>query len=528
MSPKLPKLPAPPVRPRRSPSKPLTELARRFGDDRSVLGDAADDVTIHGITLTSATVEKGDLFVALTGRNQHGAAFTDAAKAAGAVAVLTDPAGLEQAAASGLPVVVHDDLRASLGSVAAWLFDTDASPIKLFGVTGTNGKTSVTHILEAILSQAGVTTGLSSTAERHVDGEKFTSGLTTPETVDLHSLIARWTEGAVEAAAVEVSAQSIERHRIDGVPFDVVGFTNLTHDHLDDYGDMGTYLEAKRPLFRPEHARAAVISLDTPAGADIAASAPIPVQTISSDPAVAADWHVEVTAEALEGVSFTVRRTADDWSVSSSVSVIGSVMAHNAGLALAMLSVGGYSDEQLAEAVQGGIDVYIPGRAERVSGDTGPAVFVDFGHSEDAFVRTLDAVRAVTPPDGRVIFLFGADGDRDKTKRPLMSAAAVDHADIVVVTDHHPRMEDPAAIRAALLDGARKRAAETKPGFEIFEVSPPEAAIRKAVSLAREGDSILWCGPGHQGHRDIAGVRTGYSGRDEARDALREAGFPPR
>ncbi|MFC4242205.1 Mur ligase family protein [Gryllotalpicola reticulitermitis] len=520
--------PAPPVRPRRSPSKPLAELGRRFGDERSVLGSSPEDVLIHGITLNSATVEKGDVFVALTGRKQHGAAFAADAKAAGAVAVLTDPAGLEQAAATGLPVVVHDELRASLGAIAAWLFDTDASPIKLFGVTGTNGKTSMVHILEAILTQAGVTTGLSSTAERHVDGEKFTSGLTTPETVDLHSLIARWTEGGAEAAAVEVSAQSIERHRIDGVPFDVVGFTNLTHDHLDDYGDMATYLEAKRPLFRPEHAKAAVISLDSPAGAEIAGTAPIPVQTISSDPAVAADWHVEVTNETIDGVSFTLRRTVDDWSVSSSVSAIGSVMAHNAGLALAMLSLAGYSEERLAEAVADGIDVYIPGRTERVSGETGPAVFVDFGHSEDAFVRTLDAVRAVTPAGGRLIFLFGADGDRDKTKRPLMSAAAVDHSDLIVITDHHPRMEDPAAIRAALLEGARTRAAETKPGFEIVEVSPPEAAIRKAVSLAREGDSILWCGPGHQSYRDIAGVRTAYSGREEARAALREAGYPPR
>lgn len=520
--------PAPPVRPRRRPAKPLAELIERFGDDRSVPGPSAADVTIHGITLTSATVEKGDVFVALTGRRQHGAAFAAEAAAAGAVAILTDPAGLEQSAKTGLPVVVHDELRASLGAIAAWLFDTDASPIKLFGVTGTNGKTSMTHILEAILSQAGVPTGLSSTAERHVDGEVFRSGLTTPETVDLHSLIARWTEGGAEAAAVEVSAQSIERHRIDGVVFDVAGFTNLTHDHLDDYGDLATYLEAKRPLFSAAHARAAVISRDSPAGAQIAASADIPVQTISANAADDADWLVEVTAETIEGVAFTLHRKADGWSVSSSLSVIGPVMANNAGLALAMLSVGGYSDELLADAVRGGVEVYIPGRAERVSGDTGPRLFVDFGHSEDAFARTLDAARAVTPAGGRVIALFGADGDRDKTKRAPMSAAVVDHSDLIIVTDHHPRMEDPAAIRAALFAAATARAAATKPGFEVLEVSPPEDAIRRAVAIAGENDTIMWFGPGHQHHRDIGGVRYPYGGVDEARAALREAGYPTR
>jgi UDP-N-acetylmuramoyl-L-alanyl-D-glutamate--2,6-diaminopimelate ligase len=520
--------PAPPVRPRTRPAKALAELIALFGDERTIAGGDPASVVVSGITLNSATVEPGDVFVALTGLKQHGARFAADAAAAGAVAILTDGAGLELSAATGLPVVVRDELRASLGAVAAWLFDTASAPMKFFGATGTDGKTSMAHILEAVLAQLGVRTGLSSTAERHVDGQKLKSGLTTPETVDLHSLIARWAEGGVEAAVIEVSAQAIERHRVDGVVFDVAGFTNLTHEHLDDYGDMATYFEAKRPFLTSAHARAGVASLDTEWGRKIADGADIPVQTIGSDPALAPDWLIEVTAEEIDGVSFTLTRWADGWSVGSRVSVLGRHMASNAALAIAMLSLGGYGDDALADAVRGGIDVYIPGRAERVSGDRGPTFWVDYGHTEDAMVRNLDAVRAVMKPGGRLICLFGAAGNRDTLKRPLMAASVVDHSDLAIVTDHHPNMEDPAAIRATLRAAAQKRADETKPGFPLLEIARPEDAIRHAISIAGEDDAILYFGPGHEHHRNIQGVRVPFGGVDEVRDALREAGWEPR
>jgi UDP-N-acetylmuramoyl-L-alanyl-D-glutamate--2,6-diaminopimelate ligase len=184
-----------------------------------------------------------------------------------------------------------------------------------------------------------------------------------------------------------------------------------------------------------------------------------------------------------------------------------------------MLLQAGFDFERIASAIAGGIRAYLPGRTERVSGDTGPTVYVDFGHSPDAFLNTLAAVRKVTP--GRVLMLFGADGDRDASKRPDMARVSAEGCDILVITDHHPRFEDPASIRKTLVDSARK----ARPELEIFEVSPPEAAIRKAVSLVGEGDAILWAGPGHQDYRDIRGVRTVYSARQEARDALREHGW---
>jgi UDP-N-acetylmuramoyl-L-alanyl-D-glutamate--2,6-diaminopimelate ligase len=203
------------------------------------------------------------------------------------------------------------------------------------------------------------------------------------------------------------------------------------------------------------------------------------------------------------------------------VPIIGWHMAANAGLAIVMLVEAGFELEAIGQALEadGGVVAYLPGRTERVSGDRGPSVYVDFGHSPDAFLNTLAAVRNLTP--GRTIMLFGADGDRDASKRHEMGRVAADGSDILVITDHHPRFEDPASIRKTLLEGAAL--AEHQP--EIYEVSPPEAAIRKAVSLARPGDSILWAGPGHQDYRDIEGVRTPYSAREEARAALREAGW---
>jgi UDP-N-acetylmuramoyl-L-alanyl-D-glutamate--2,6-diaminopimelate ligase len=196
-------------------------------------------------------------------------------------------------------------------------------------------------------------------------------------------------------------------------------------------------------------------------------------------------------------------------------------MAADAGLAIVMLVEAGFELEAIGHALDedGGIIAYLPGRTERVSGDHGPSVYVDFGHSPDAFLNTLAAVRKFT--EGRTIMVFGADGDRDASKRLEMGRVAADGSDILVITDHHPRFEDAASIRKVLIEGARL--AEHQP--EILEVSPPEKAIRAAVALAGEGDSILWAGPGHQDYRDIQGVRTPYSARDEARAALREAGW---
>jgi UDP-N-acetylmuramoyl-L-alanyl-D-glutamate--2,6-diaminopimelate ligase len=516
----------PPVlRPDDPPVHTLDDLAEHLG--AHVQGSTVG-VTLTGLTLATADLRPGDVFVAVKGAARHGAEFAETAAEKGAVAVVTDGSGAELAAASGLPVLVVDDPRRILGDLSAWVYRTgrdDQLPL-LFATTGTNGKTSVSHLLEGILGQLGIVTGLSSTAERHIAGQVIVSRLTTPEAYEMHALLALMRERGVEAVAVEVSAQALSRRRVDGIVFDVAGFTNLTHDHLDDYADMREYFEAKLPLFRPDRARRAVISLDHASGSEVLARCEIPAVTVGTPDiagegaaAASADWTVEILDERQDGTRF--RLTGPAGSLTTVVPVIGRHMAANAGLAIVMVLEAGYAWERLRDALDGErIEAYLPGRTERVSGDRGPAVYVDFGHSPDAFEKTLAAVRRVTP--GKVVMLFGADGDRDATKRHDMGRTGVEGSDILVVTDHHPRFEDPDSIRAVLIEGARR----ARPDAEIHEWSPPERAIIEAVALVGDGDAILWAGPGHQDYRDIRGVRTPYSARELSRRALRAAGWP--
>lgn len=477
-------------------------------------------IEVTGVTVRSSEIQPGDLFVALPGAAAHGANFVRDAVDRGAVAVLTDEAGASLASEVGVPVLVHPVPRTILGSVSQMVYGTDSSTPRLFGVTGTNGKTSTSYFLAAILQQLGVVYGLSSTAERHIGAERVVSRLTTPEASEMHALVALMAERQVSDAIVEVSAQALTNHRVDGVIFDVVGYTNLSHDHLDDYGTMEAYHQAKLELFTPQHARTAVICIDTVWGERTAADSRIPVTTLSMAGGPAAEWTVTVVSAHVDGTEFRLEHR-DGRALQSRIPVLGAHMAANAGLAIVMLVEGGFALEAIASAVGETIDAYLPGRIEKVSPDQGPRVYVDFGHSPDAFLTTLTAVRAVTPPTGRVIMLFGADGDRDATKRHEMGRIASEYSDVVIVTDHHPRFEDPARIRATLLEGAR--AAEHT--AELIEVSPPEKAIVHAVSLAGAEDSILWAGPGHQDYRDIRGERTPYSARELARAALAAAGW---
>ena len=507
----------PPVlRPEHPSARSLSGLVADFGLDTQ---GSLDGVYVTGVTLRSGEVQPGDLYVGVPGANSHGAAYAAEAKAAGAVALLTDAAGAELAREVGLPTVLVDSPRAALGDVSAWVYRTSDHPPLLLGITGTNGKTSTAYILEGILRQLGLVTGLSSTAERHIGDLTVVSRLTTPEASEMHALLARMKESEVRAVVLEVSAQALSRNRVDGIVFDVVAFTNLSHDHLDDYADMEEYLEAKASFFEPERGKRGVVSLDSPYGERVVGLSRIPVTSVSATPGVLGEWNLEILGETAAYTEFTLTGP-EGRTLTTRVPLIGWHMAANAGLAIVMLVEAGFELEAIGHALgDEGIIAYLPGRTERVSGDVGPSVYVDFGHSPDAFLNTLAAVRKFTP--GRVIMVFGADGDRDATKRHEMGRVASEGSDILVVTDHHPRFEDPASIRATLIEGAGLADHQA----ELIEVSPPEKAIRHAVSIAQQGDSILWAGPGHQDYRDIRGERTPYSARAEAREALRESGW---
>ena len=500
-------------RPEHQGSRALSTLIDDFGLE--AVGDA-DGIEATGITVSSSDVRPGDIFAALPGQHVHGARFAADAVAAGAAAIVTDRAGADQIDAD-VPVIILEEPRAALGELAAWLYRHDEHTMKLFGITGTNGKTSTAFLLEAMLQNLGFVTGLSTTAERHIGDEVIISRLTTPEASELHGMLARMHETGVRAAVLEVSAQAIERHRIEGISFDVVGFSNLSHDHLDDYGSMDEYFRVKLDLFTPDRAERGVVCVDTGWGRRLAQETRIPVTTFSSDRDAEADWTVEIWDETEAFTSFALTGR-DDRTIEVSIPFIGRYMAMNAALAILMLVEDGFEIDAITEALDRGIRGAIPGRLERVSGDAGPQVFVDYGHSPDAFEQSLKALRKVVT--GPLVMLFGADGDRDRTKRADMGRIAAELADVVIVTDYNPRFEDPAAIRAQVIEGIRQ-----VQDADFAEVSPEEDAIRVAIERAGEHGTVLWCGPGEVDYREVRGVDEPFAAREEAKRALREAGW---
>ncbi|MBX9470467.1 MAG: UDP-N-acetylmuramoyl-L-alanyl-D-glutamate--2,6-diaminopimelate ligase [Chryseoglobus sp.] len=504
------------LRPERLSPQSLLDLADTF--DLTVVGDL-EGASVTGVAVAASHVHAGDLYVGMRGAHAHGASFAGEARERGAVALLTDAEGLALASGSGLPVLVTPTPRESLGAVSAAVYGTTDAPLTLFGVTGTNGKTSTAYLLDAVLRHLGRRTGLSTTAERIIDGTAYSSRLTTPEAPEIHAMLALMREIGIDAATLEVSAQALARHRVDGVMFDVVGFTNLSHDHLDDFGTMPDYLAAKAALFSSERAKRGVVSLDSSWGSAVVEAAEIDVVTISTRADTSADWQLAVTDEQPDRTYFSLTSPEGE-RIKTSVPIIGAHMAANAGLAIAMLVSSGVPLSEIAAALGGDpISVYLPGRAERVSGDRGPSVYVDFGHSADAYATTLAAVRRFT--SGRLFILCAANGNRDATKRSEMGRVAALGADVVIVTDHHPRLEDPALIRAALLEGARSAGSAA----EILEIASPEHAIIEAVQRAHEGDTILWAGPGHLDYRDVGGTKVPFFARDLARAALKDAGW---
>jgi UDP-N-acetylmuramoyl-L-alanyl-D-glutamate--2,6-diaminopimelate ligase len=493
--------------------------------DVAVPGPAAE-VEVTGISLNSRAVEPGDLYVALPGAARHGADFVPQAVEAGAVAVLTDDAGarLLAPAETPVPVVIVESPRNVVGPLSALIYRSQpgAGQPLLFGVTGTNGKTTTTYFINSLLRALGRSTGLIGTIEIHAGGDPIPSLLTTPESTDVHALLALMRERGLAAAAMEVSSHAISFQRVDGVLFDVAGFTNLTQDHLDLHLTMDGYFATKAELFTPRRARAAVVTVDDEWGRRLAGTTTVPVTTLSTAGA-AADWTVSGTAPRGLGTEFTLSGP-DGARLTVHTGLPGSFNVANAALAAVMVLTAGVD----AAALQTALDesdpftVAVPGRMQLVS--TEPAAIVDFAHNTDALARALEAVRSPAT-DSNLIVVFGATGQRDQGKRPAMGAIAARLADTVIITDDDPHDEDPAAIRADVLAGAREAQEKDSLACEVLEVFPRAEAIRRAVELARPQDTILVAGRGHEVWQEVKGVNHALDDRVELRSALTARGF---
>ncbi|WP_435876512.1 UDP-N-acetylmuramoyl-L-alanyl-D-glutamate--2,6-diaminopimelate ligase [Pseudarthrobacter oxydans] len=492
-----------------------------------VIPGASADVAVTGISLNSRTVEPGDLYVALPGAVRHGADFAAQAIEAGAAAVLTDDAGARLLALSSdtsVPVLVVDAPRNVVGPLSAMIYRSgqDTAP-QLFGVTGTNGKTTTTYFITSLLRSLGKRTGLIGTIEILAGGDPIPSLLTTPESPEVHGLLALMREKELDAAAMEVSSHAISYQRVDGVLFDVAGFTNLTQDHLDLHHTMDDYFATKAELFTPARARKAVVTVDDEWGRRLAGSAGVPVTTLSTSRANPADWTVTETVPRGLGTEFTLSGPGGTV-LAIHTGLPGSFNVANAALAVVMVLAGGVDAATLQAALDAGdpFTVAVPGRMQLVCEQ--PAAVVDFAHNTDALARALEAVRS-PEPDSRLIVVFGATGQRDQGKRPAMGAIAARLADTVIITDDDPHDEDAAAIRADVLAGAREAQEREELPCTVLEVFPRDAAIQRAVELARPHDTILVAGRGHEVWQEVKGVNLALDDRVELRSALTARGF---
>lgn len=497
-----------PPRPDRTEATALSALAAQLG----IESPAEAEVT--GITHDSRAVRPGDIYAALPGARYHGADFAPQAAQLGAAAVLTDPAGAERAAATGLPVLVVDSPRARMGELAATVYGHPGRALLQLGITGTSGKTTTAYLVQGGLDEAaGGVPGLIGTVEMRIGEERIKSERTTPEATDLQALFAVMRERGVEAVAMEVSSHALVLGRVDACVFDVAVFTNLSPEHMEFHSGMEDYFQAKAQLFTPLRSRQGVVNFDDEYGRRLVKEASLPITTYSAEGHPDADWHAEDVEVGPLGSTFTVVGPKGE-RIAARAPLPGPFNVSNTLAAIVTLAVAGLDPQRAAVGV--GAVPGVPGRLERVDAGQDYLAVVDYAHKTDAVESVLRALRKVT--EGRIHIVLGCGGDRDKTKRGPMGAAAARLADTAILTADNPRSEDPLAILATMIAGAAEVPTHERGDVAVFE--DRAAAIAAAVARAEPGDTVLVAGKGHEQGQDIAGVIRPFDDRQVLREAI--------
>jgi len=467
----------------------------------------------HDVCADSRKVTPGSIFVALPGASLDGESFIPKALEAGAAwIVASEKASLPGGSSARL--VRRPDVREALGLLAQARFGTARLPFKLAGVTGTNGKTTVTYLVEHLLASAGRKAGVLGTVEYRWPGHTRTASHTTPDCLTLHALLARMAADGVEGAAMEVSSHALDQGRVEGLCFSAAALTNVTQDHLDYHGDMESYFQAKRRFFTRYLAdpAGAALNLDDASGRRLAEEFPLGLGftlTGQAGPGTMPRDRVlsgRVLKSSAHGIELEMELGGQRWAFASPL--IGAFNASNLLAAQALglcLGLPASAMQSLADAVGA------PGRLERVPNDKGVHVFVDYAHTPDALENVLGALKALDFT--RVVALFGCGGNRDRAKRPLMAQAVARHADVAVLTSDNPRHEDPLAI----IEDAR-------PGLAGAARSLVEPDRRKAIALALDaagkGGAVLIAGKGHEPYQQIGDVKHPFSDAQVARELL--------
>ncbi len=490
----------------------LGDLAKELHDVR-VIGDP--ETRVRDVRHDSREVTAGDLFVARPGTKTDGARFALDAIARGAVAVAS-PTEL----AVPVPQIVVPDIEGALAFMSSYVWTHPTWVLDVIGITGTNGKTTTAWLVEHALRKLGARPGLLGTVAHRYGALTWPALHTTPEADDIARRFAAMRDAGATHAVMEVSSHAIALKRVGAVRFRVAALTNITQDHLDFHGTMERYIAAKRALFEELGPGASVVNLDDATGADLARTVPDAISY--SARGAEATLSVRSGGARHGGIDAVVRTPEGALPMRSPLAG-----AHNVENLLAALGILGAMGFPYARSLEALADAKgAPGRLERVTPSKTAAPFdvlVDYAHTPDALERVLASVRATTP--ARVICLFGCGGDRDRAKRPLMGAAAARGADVVIVTSDNPRSEDPAEIARAAAEGVRSEGMSDAAGAvptkgELVVVLDRREAISLAVDIARDGDTVLVAGKGHETTQEVMGVRAPFDDRDEARVAL--------
>ncbi len=498
------------------------EFAPRTHD---ALLDAVDalGVALADLTADSRAVKLGSVFAAYPGTVRDGRAFIGDAVARGAAAVLWEREGFGWDPAWTVPNLGVAGLRGQISRIAGHIYGNPSDTLWMAGVTGTNGKTSVSQWIAAALDALGRRSAAIGTLGNGLVGERSEARNTTPDAIVLQRLLADYLRRGAHAVAMEVSSHGLDQERVTGIKYDAAVFTNLTRDHLDYHGTMEAYAEAKFRLFGARGLRHAVVNVDDAWGrrfVERLGSRGLDVITFGT-----AEARARIVARDVRlseaGVRFEV---ASDWGAGEvRCGVLGAFNVSNLLAVLGALLAAGVGFEQALAAV-GSLEP-VPGRLERLGGGAAPLVVIDYAHTPDALEKALEALRTVLHSDagelpGRLVCVFGCGGERDAGKRPLMGEVAARLADHVIVTSDNPRGEDPHAIIAQVLQGILDSEAEA--------IEDRQVAIFTAVHQARAGDVVLLAGKGHETYQEVAGERLPFSDREVARAALAEWKAGPR
>jgi UDP-N-acetylmuramoyl-L-alanyl-D-glutamate--2,6-diaminopimelate ligase len=476
--------------------RPLAELLT--GLRHEVRGDPF--TLVNDVEYRSEYVRPGALFCCVPGTRTDGHDHAPDSVARGAAALLVErwlPLDVTQA--------FVPSVRRAMGAVSAHVFGRPAERMKLVGVTGTNGKTTFTYLMESVFRAAGIVPGLIGTTGVRIDGVPAPMPRTTPEAPDLHRLLANMADRGVGAVAMEVSSHGLHQHRVDGVRFSCAVFTNLSQDHLDYHGTLEAYFDAKARLFTPPMAQRAVVNLDDPRGASLLRSG---LPTLTYGLSAGSDVRGRDVRTSSEGLVFRVGELV----IRSPLR--GGFNVANCLAALAAARSIGLDDEAAARGIEA--VSAIPGRFEPVDGGQDFLVVVDYAHTPDSIENVLRAARALT--HDKVTIVFGAGGDRDRGKRPLMGRAATGLADRAIITSDNPRSEDPGSIISQIERGARE-------GGGAFEIEPDRrAAIELAIRGAGPGDVVVIAGKGHETGQEFVDRIVPFDDREVAAGVLRELG----